>query len=428
MLGGKMKLLFGWSLLALLMFSAADSHALPAFMRRFSEDPFSKTEWRAQCATCHVNPGGGGPRNDFGQAFDKNGRMITPEFRAAWPDHFNMTVDAAPAGPVKTTFVNGGKEAVLVIGGESYRLNTAEGKLEKLTPEQVAQLTGASAAATTTAASAAAPGDQPLRNQPTFDHVLVNLPTTLPYEKGAFSMHFTHRFTQPVLRVGGDCPHCGSLPELFGLDSLSYSSFGGEYAVTSRLVATVYRSPLDRTYEFGGILQLLNGKGNEPVAAQARLTLESRRLFDIDKVIADPSANPFSRFQTLNVVFPVSHAVSNVAELSVVPTFSFRANHFDSLATTGGDGEGRRNQTAIGLGASIRLRPRTAFIAEWTPRVAGYHATDSRNSFSFGLQRSTNAHVFSLVLTNTVATTTSQSIASGTPELRLGFNIYRRLH
>ena len=155
--------------------------------------------------------------------------------------------------------------------------------------------------------------------------------------------------------------------------------------------------------------------------------MESRRLFDEKKLSPTATEEPYSRFQTWNLVFPVSRTISNVAEVFVVPAFSFRANHFDTSTPKGGEGEARRHQSAIGLGASIRLRPRTAFVAEWSPRVAGYHATDSRNAFSFGLQRSTNAHVFSLVLTNTVATTTGQSIASGTPDLRLGFNIYRRL-
>jgi hypothetical protein len=330
---------------------------------------------------------------------------------------------------VKTTFVNGGREAVLVIGNDSYRLNTVEGKFEKISADQAVSLKGAAAAtapASTQTASAAA-AEQPLRNQPTFDHVLVNLPTTLPYERGAFSVNFTHRFTQPVLRVGDECPDCGGADELFGLDSFSYSSFGGQIGLTPRVGAMVYRSPLDRNYEIGGIFQLLYGRGREPLAAQLRLSMESRRLFDQDKLSSDPTEEPFSRFQTWNAALPISRAISNVAEVSVVPTFSLRANHFDPRTSSPGVGDARRNQGAVGLGASIRLRPRTAFIAEWTPRVGGYHATDSRNAFAFGLQRSTNAHVFSLVLTNTVATTTSQSIATGTPDLRLGFNLYRRL-
>ncbi|MSO19218.1 MAG: hypothetical protein EXQ56_01955 [Acidobacteria bacterium] len=421
--------LIAWMSITLILLSAAESHALPAFMRRFSEDPFSKTEWRGQCATCHVNPQGAGPRNNFGQAFDKNNRTITPEFRAAWLDRFVLTIDVAPAGAVKASFVNGGREAVIEVGGESFRVNAAEGKLEKLTLEQVAQLKGSATGLAPATASAAAPTEQPLRNVPTFDHVLVNVPTTLGYEKGGFSLRFTHRFTQPVLRVGDECPDCGAVNELFGLDSFSYSSFGGEFGLTSRLAASVYRSPLDRTYEIGGVLQLLNGKGREPVAAQLRVSMESRRLFDADKISAStPNEEPFSRFQTWNLVFPVSRTIANVAEVFVVPTMSFRVNPYENVgAITFPEGERCAHQAALGLGASIRIRPRTAFVAEWTPRVAGYHATDSRNGFAFGLQRSTNAHVFSLVLSNTVATTTGQMAATGTPDLRLGFNLYRRL-
>jgi hypothetical protein len=59
--------------------------------------------------------------------------------------------------------------------------------------------------------------------------------------------------------------------------------------------------------------------------------------------------------------------------------------------------------------------------------VSGYHAVGSRNTYSFGLLRSTNAHVFELVLSNTVATTTSQAVSLGLDQLSLGFNIYRRI-
>jgi hypothetical protein len=61
------------------------------------------------------------------------------------------------------------------------------------------------------------------------------------------------------------------------------------------------------------------------------------------------------------------------------------------------------------------------------PRVGGFHATESRNALSFGLQRTTNNHVFELVLSNTLGTTTSQAFSMGTRDFSLGFNLYRRL-
>jgi hypothetical protein len=124
----------------------------------------------------------------------------------------------------------------------------------------------------------------------------------------------------------------------------------------------------------------------------------------------------------------MSRAISNVAEIFVVPMMSFRANPLPPPTSPFvAEGDLRRNLGAVGLGASVRFRPRTAFVVEWLPRIGGYHATDSRNTLSFGLQRTTNAHVFELVLSNTLGTITSQAFSSGTRDFSLGFNLYRRL-
>lgn len=396
---------------AYLFLGGPGAFALPQFMMRFSQDPFSRPEYRNQCSTCHINPKGGGARNPFGTAFEKNKHIVTPQFRRAWPDRFlaSLTSDPVPAGPgeMKATFLADGETTILEIDGQRYRLNTKQAKLEKIEPEEAAKL----AAAPPPPPPAAAEPKLPLREQPTFDHYLVNLPTTLPYERGAFSLRFSHRFEQGVLNCAQNCAGIG---ELYGLDSFSLSSFGGEVGVTGRLAATVYRSPVNKTIEMGGIFQLLRQKGPEPLSASLRVTVEGR--------------NNFQNYYTTNFVLPVSRSFSNIAEVFVDPMISFNANPFPIPAGPSvPPGVTRTNQAAVGFGASIRLRPRTAFVMEWSPRVAGYHGVASRNTYSFGLLRSTNAHVFELVLSNTVATTTSQAISLGLEQLSLGFNIYRRI-
>ena len=402
----KFRLVWLHFLIGYLLFAGSQLFALPAFMARFSVDPFSKADLRNKCATCHNNPKGGGPRNSFGTAFEKNKHLVTAEFRRAWPDHFEQSITAS-AGDVKATMLANGQDTILEIAGQRYRLNTQTAKLDKIEPEAAAKLAETPPPPPRTIPE----GKLPLRDQPTFDHHLVNLPTPLPYARHELAMRFSHRFSGPVLGCDG---HCQSVGELWGFDSFSYSSIGGAYGITRNLTATLYRSPLEKTIEMGGAFQVLRSSRRQPISAAVRVSVEGRKNFQ--------------ESYTTNLVFPVSGAISNFAELFVVPMVNFNANPNPAAPSKfTAEGETRQNQGAIGMGVSVRFRPRTAFVVEWTPRVAGFHQTDSRNAYSFGLQRSTNGHVFELTLSNTVATTTSRAVSTGFDEFSLGFNIYRRL-
>lgn len=61
--------------------------AKPAFMDRYNNDAYSKTELRGKCTVCHIGHGGG-ERNDFGEAFEEAGYRITPKLRAKYPKLF----------------------------------------------------------------------------------------------------------------------------------------------------------------------------------------------------------------------------------------------------------------------------------------------------------------------------------------------------
>ena len=63
--------------LAAILLTATSSYALPQYQIRFSQDPFSRPELRGHCSTCHINPNGGGPRNPFGEAFEKHNLRST---------------------------------------------------------------------------------------------------------------------------------------------------------------------------------------------------------------------------------------------------------------------------------------------------------------------------------------------------------------
>ena len=63
--------------------------AMPQFLMLFQADPLRNTNIDG-CGTCHQNPAGGGPRNDFGLAFAEEVFRITPMLRASFPDNFTI--------------------------------------------------------------------------------------------------------------------------------------------------------------------------------------------------------------------------------------------------------------------------------------------------------------------------------------------------
>ena len=99
--------------------------ARPPFLELFRGDPLRNQDWDG-CVTCHVNPLGGGPRNDFGLAFGANQFTITPLLRSDFPDRFDFTI------------------AEMATGGTMYFSGTADEGIvfEKDGPEISGQLTG----------------------------------------------------------------------------------------------------------------------------------------------------------------------------------------------------------------------------------------------------------------------------------------------
>jgi hypothetical protein len=73
--------------------------ARPEYLARFQSDPFRRPEVDG-CGTCHINKQGGGPRNEFGTAFEKGDHAFTPMLRASFPDRFKFDTSKVPNGGV----------------------------------------------------------------------------------------------------------------------------------------------------------------------------------------------------------------------------------------------------------------------------------------------------------------------------------------
>lgn len=401
-------------LLALAFFVAVLSvQARPEYLKIFANDPYSRPELRSQCAVCHVNPAGSGPRNDFGNAFDRAGFVITPALRRQFPDRF-LPDQAAPGDKPPVTFpASSDSEAVLEFNGKRYVINTKEKTVTELAP----------AASPATTVATVPPKEEPREERPNVyrpvDVRAINLPTAVPIPKGSLWNDYTHRFPfgEPTDTAG-----------LFGLDSIAYPSFGFIYGVTDRIHVGAYRSPgeLGRPIQIFAGASVLNEQKGAPLSFQARVGLEGR--------------DNFQRNFATSFEFTFARSITRHAQLYVVPTVTVgdRPLGFPSEQNLPGE-----TAMALGIGAAVNIRPSVALMAEANLRLneeARYEDLGSgihRPVFGFAIQKASASrrHAFALTFTNGPGTTMSQRSMTrglffaddGFQGLTIGFNLSRRI-
>lgn len=75
-------------LVAGLLGLTASAVAFPNYLDELKADPMLKPGFSTGCGSCHVNPGGGGERNNFGKKFEAQNGKFTPMLRAQDPVKF----------------------------------------------------------------------------------------------------------------------------------------------------------------------------------------------------------------------------------------------------------------------------------------------------------------------------------------------------
>ncbi|MDD5543363.1 MAG: DUF5777 family beta-barrel protein [Acidobacteriia bacterium] len=378
------------------------SWALPKFLTMYESDPYSNPAWHGRCDTCHINPKGSGPRNAFGQAFERHGETITMELRAAFPDRF--LAQPRPSHEPVVEFNQENPNLITVeMNGERIQIDTATKTFHKL-ESPPAPLPTSSSRGSQENSKASVPT--------VLDHYFVNLPSAVPYARHSLNMRFTHRFDSAPF----DSMRGGGPSNLFGFDGLAISSFGLEYGLTDRIALTAYRSPLYKTVEFGGEISILQESKRLPFSLKALASVEGRNNFKLTVNNRDF----FEHFYGGNFQIVISRSIAHRAEFAFVPTFSTNTKVFPD------DTNPHKNTVAMGMATSIKLTPHSAIVAEYVPRVGGYEFSGTQPVVSLGIQKSTARHVFALVVSKTQATTTGQQILGGNV-FTVGFNIYRRL-
>ncbi len=381
--------------------------ARPEYLRQYAADPFSKPELRNRCSVCHINPAGGGPRNEFGMAFMRAGLRITAELRGRFPDRFSQDT-AAREAPV--SFVEGSdSEAIVTINGRKFVINTRE--------KTVREIESIPVTAETRPLPEPRPVPETVYRQG--DVRLINLPTGMPIPKGSLWTDFTHRFpfSDPT-----------SSSELFGLDSLAIPSFGFIYGVTDRIHVGAYRSPgeVGRPIMLYAGASLFDEQKGDPLTVMARIGLEGR--------------DNFKRTFTTSFEATVARSVTRHAQLYFVPTVSVGDRPISSDPRFQAPGE---TAVALGAGGAFNIRPSVALMAEANYRVndkARYLDVANgirRPVIGFGIQKvsASRRHAFSLTFSNGPGTTFAQRSMTrgllfsddGFQGLTIGFNLSRRL-
>jgi hypothetical protein len=230
------------------------------------------------------------------------------------------------------------------------------------------------------------------------DFRVLNLPSTLrlPLHKSNFQL--THRFNGNLQR-GSFSDNAGNL---FGLDQGAVVGFEYRFGIAPRVQAAVYRTAIDKTFQFYGKFDPVRQNDSTPLSLSALVSIEGGDNFQENY---SPS---------LGVV------VSRMAgeRLAVYATPMWVHNTAAILDVD-------RDTFFIGLGGRVRVSSTVYVVGEVAPRAGGYSPGDA--AYGFGIEKRAGGHMFQLNFNNGQGTTFGQIARGGFPDtLFLGFNLARK--
>ena len=237
---------------------------------------------------------------------------------------------------------------------------------------------------------------EPVLAEPDFR--VLNLPSTLPIPVHGSSFQLTHRFNGN-LRQGSFTDNAGNL---FGLDQGAAVGFEYRFGVVRHVQAAVYRTAIDKTFQFYGKYDAVRQDRFLPVSLSAVVSVEGSDNFQeryspavgvvVSRLVADRLA-----------VYATPMWVHNTAALLNVD----------------------RDTTMVGVGGRVRVSATVYLVGEVIPRVAGY--SPGKPAYGFAVEKRAGGHMFQLNFNNGQGTTFGQLARGGFADsLYLGFNLARK--
>jgi hypothetical protein len=230
------------------------------------------------------------------------------------------------------------------------------------------------------------------------DFRVLNLPSTLRLPVRGSSFTLTHRFNGN-LRQGSFNENAGNL---FGLDQGAVVGFEYRFGVAPHLQGIVYRTGIDKTFQFSGKYDAVRQKHSIPVSLSALVSVEG--------------ADNFQERYAPAVGVAVSRMVAD--RLAVYATPAWVHNSAGTLNVD-------RDTFFVGIGGRVRVSSTVYVVGEVVPRVSGY--SPDKPAFGFAIEKRAGGHLFQLNVNNGQGTTFGQLARGGFADsLYLGFNLARK--
>ena len=230
------------------------------------------------------------------------------------------------------------------------------------------------------------------------DFRVLNLPSTLRLPVHGSSFQLTHRFNGN-LRQGSFTDNASNL---FGLDQGAAVGFEYWFGIARHLQAAVYRTAIDKTFQFYGKYDAVRQDRSIPVSLSALLSVEG--------------ADNFQERYSPAVGVAVSRMVADRLAVYATPVWVHNTAALLNID---------RDTVMVGLGGRVRVSATVYLVGEVIPRAGGY--SPDKPAYGFAVEKRAGGHMFQLNFNNGQGTTFGQLARGGFADsLYLGFNLARK--
>jgi hypothetical protein len=230
------------------------------------------------------------------------------------------------------------------------------------------------------------------------DFRVLNLPSTLRLPRHGSNFQLTHRFNGNLRRSSFG----GNAGDLFGLDTGAAVGFEYRFGIVRHVQAAVYRTAIDKTFQFYGKYDAVRQDKSSPVSLSALVSVEG--------------ANNFRDRYSPALGLVASRMVGDRLAVYATPMWVH-----NTAALLNAD----RDTVFVGIAGRVRLGSAVYVVAEVAPRTAGYRPDTA--AYGFGIEKRVGGHMFQLNFNNGQGTTFGQLARGGSPNsLYFGFNLARK--